>query len=224
MRSIQRNAACVAAISILLAALSLFVRPTMILGRVVESFDAIPKSVGGWTGHDVDPGSAPQLLPNSSILMRDYHTAKGQGANLTIVYGLDIADIHNPEYCFAGQGWATLAARTVTLRPATGAAHPVRILLLNETRSGRYVCMYWYAGPDGSKGTLSSQRFESWKTAFLTGRVRPSALVRVLVPVSDDQQAAERAVISLASLIDAPIRRMVSSQPRTVHAGRAIGE
>jgi EpsI family protein len=224
MRSIQRNAACVAAISILLAVVSLFVRPAMILGRVVERFDAIPMSVNGWNGRDVDPGIAPQLLPNSSVLTRDYHNAEGESANLTIVCGLDIADIHSPEYCFAGQGWGRLATRTILLRQASDVVHPVRLLLLNDAGSGHYVCVYWYAGPDGSKDTLSSQRFESWRSAFLTGRVRPSALVRILVRVSGDQQAAEKAALSLASYMDNPIQEMVSREPRTVDARRAIGE
>lgn len=224
MRSIQRNAAIVAVIAIILAALTLFVRPVTILGRIVESFDSIPMSLQGWTGQDVDPGTAPQLLPNSSILMRDYSNGDGQQANLTIVYGLDIADIHNPEYCFAGQGWKTLASRTILLRPTSGSAHPVKLLLLNDGRGNRYVGMYWYAGEGGARDTVAAQRFQSWRSAFLSGKVRPSALVRILAPVTENQQASEKAALSLASSVDAPILQMVSRQPKIVRARRQLGE
>jgi EpsI family protein len=223
MRAVQRNAVGVAVILVVFAALTFFIRPTTLLGRVVESFDGIPKVLGEWNGRDLDSTSAAAALPNSSTLFRDYYDSSGRRANLTIVYGLDIADIHKPEYCFESQGWTQVQSKTFMLRPPKGPAHPAKIMLLNS-RQGPTVCLYWYAGQGGARGDLAVQRFDAWKSAFMSRKVRPSALVRILVPVTVSEADAENVALSLAGYVDASVMRMVAKQPKIVRAGRTIGE
>ena len=225
MRQVQANALCIVAISVAFACMTVLVRPVTILGRVVESFDSIPREVGSWTGHDADTAQSERLLPNSSVLMRDYVNDSGRWANLTIVYGLDVADIHKPEYCFEGQGWSRISEGKVTITPSDdGKPHSAKLLVLRDAAGGKVVCIYWYAGPSGAKDSLAGQRFEVWKDAILSGKVRPSALVRVMSPVVDDEALAKQEALWIASDLDASICQMVSRQPYITRARRKIGE
>lgn len=206
------------------AGLISFVRPTTLLGRVVEKFDGIPREIEGWTGYNVDPGESAELLPNSSVLIRDYINPEARWANLAIVYGLDIADIHKPEYCFESHGWVRVKERTTVLRPHTGKPHSIKMLLLKEKDGQLTVCAYWYAGLNGAKDTLTAQRFETWKGALLSREVQPSALIRVLVSVTESQSIAEKDTLSLAAALDPGIMKMVSRKPRIIKARRMVGE
>jgi EpsI family protein len=141
--------------------------------------------------------------------MRDYVNSEARLVNLTVVYGMDIADIHKPEYCFEGQGWKELANGTTSIKPASGPSHPARQLLLQDTDGEQVVCIYWYAGKYGASESLATQRFNVWKGALTLGRVYPSALVRISAAVTDGVGQARRDALSLASLIDSPITQMV---------------
>ncbi|MDO8589563.1 MAG: EpsI family protein [Armatimonadota bacterium] len=223
MRSLQRNTFGVAAVSVVFAVLTFFVRPAMIFGRVVEKFDDVPRAIGEWIGRDADSRQSARLLPNSAVLVRDYYNGSGRQANLLIVYGLDIADIHDPQYCFEGEGWKVIAGQTVKLQPASGPAHPARMTLLQRSGGGYTVGIHWYASPNGSKDTLAAQRLDIWKNALLSRRVHPSALVRILVPVTEGQNTAELDALSLAFYLDEPVVRMVSRSANAAPADMADG-
>jgi len=207
------------ALVIAFAAANVLVKPAALVGRVVENFDDIPLRIGDWKGRDLDPGESGRLLPNSSLLNRDYVNLNGHLANLYIVYGLDLADIHRPEYCFEGYGWTLLRSKIVMLRLPSASSHPVRVLLLKDATGLRTVCIYWYFGAGRSEVTLEKQRLDVWKSAFLSRRLPPSALVRITVPVADGESSAERDALSLASGLDESITHIVSRKPRVTRAG-----
>jgi len=219
MHAVQRNAIGVAIVCAGFAALTLLVRPTTILGRVVETFDGIPAATGGWRSVEADASSWTKLLPNSSVFLRDYYNSAGRVATVSIVYSLDIADIHDPHYCFESVGWAAQNSHTVMLR--TG--HPVKVTLM-KNGGDRAVAVYWYSGPDGYRTDHADRRLDVWRNAALFQTVRPTALVRIFLPVASDEKAALRDALSLANLLDPSIAQMVSRAPTIEPARRAIGQ
>lgn len=224
MRKLQRNAVLTLLISVGFACAVLFVRPSNLLGKVMEKFDDIPMALSGWKGENIDISDYTAFVPNSSLLMRDYTSKDGKTANLTIVYGLDVSDIHNPEYCFEGQGWKVLEKKIVTVHPVSGKPHPARATLLDDATGEWVMSVYWFTGPHGPKIDLAHQRMQVWRHVFASRRVQPSAVVRILVPVIDGKEAALRDALAVASAVDDPVTRMVKRKPTILPARRVLGE
>ncbi|MBI2842267.1 MAG: EpsI family protein [Armatimonadetes bacterium] len=202
-------AAWVTAVALVFAFAALAFQPSA-RGRLIETFEDVPISIGGWTGADIDPGDSARSVPNSSVLMRVYQKPSGKRADLTIVYGLDPADLHRPEQYLASSGWATDSRKTVTIRAPGGDSHPARLLRLSQPGYPDLLCLYWFAGKEGRTAELASRKLSVFKTALLSGSKEPTALVTLTSLAGDDAALQEKPLLALAGLLDPHVTRMVS--------------
>ncbi len=83
-------------LSILLVA-SRAVKPFAHEGKVITSFEGIPKTIGSWTSvdHEFDE-DVKKALPGSSLLWRDYTDNDGNVVTVAIVYGTALGIFHQP--------------------------------------------------------------------------------------------------------------------------------
>lgn len=209
MRKFKRNIVWVIIFTAAWAAATILLRPATVLGRVDESFDSIPRNIGGWVGTDIDPGDSALAIPNSSVLMRNYANHSGQTVTLAVVYGFDLSDIHKPEYCMEGSGWRAIAGRVVVIDPTSAPEHGAKLLTLRAPDSSKILCLYWFAGPGGSTHEFSSRKLAVFLNA-LSGRAVPTALVRLTMPVSVNGHEEEQRMMDLARMLDGHVFELVS--------------
>lgn len=178
-------------------------------GRPNETFDEIPMSIGDWGG---ERGSFDEntmnALPSCALFTADYVNSRGEMVQLSIVYGRDLGDFHQPEYCLEGQGWKTTHKRALTITEEDGTKH--RAVELHQSMAHQdQVVLYWFATEGKAATTLGKHKIKVYLDRLLSRQVRPSALVRFIAPVRSDQSSASAAAHDLATKMGPLIRKML---------------
>ncbi|MFA4901966.1 MAG: exosortase C-terminal domain/associated protein EpsI [Desulfobaccales bacterium] len=158
---------------------------------LLQSFDHFPLHVGPWQGQRTYMD--PQIFEKTdadSYLNADFSSPKKEPVSLYIAHyetqvsagGLG----HNPGNCMTGTGWKTLESGTTQIAPNL----PVNYLLLD--RQGARLLVYYWNIQQGQWGALSSARVYKLHTIINGLRRHRSdwALVRLITPVNNDEQAA----------------------------------
>ena len=189
------------AIAFVLVALTAAFAQTARLRAVAPaiSLDALRLTIDGWQGRDAGPldRETRTILAADSYLNRSYGTAVPVG--LYIAYYARQrpgVSIHSPLHCLPGTGWEPLDITTRTVVRADGSTGGLRRLLVRKGRD-RAVVLYWYA----VHGRMLGNELAS-KAWLLHDSLRynrsDAALVRIVVPVSDSVEAAEREGLAFA--------------------------
>lgn len=188
---------------------SLFLKPQALFDPVAEDFRAIPKTIGFWVGADVGASPSARMLPNSSVLVRSYRDLAGGQFVLTIVCGMDLSDLHKPEYCLEANDWQTDSSRTVEVITQSGESHRAKLLRIRAPDSRRLACLYWFAGADGGTDVLASRKWDVVRRVLVSGRLEPTALVRLTAPIGDNPAATEEELILVAGALDRYLENML---------------
>ena len=143
-----------------------------------------------------------QILEPDEVLIRDYRSVGGQQAELAIIGGHRKKTIHNPAFCMAGGGWDTLWLRGTTLH-FPGRNVPSTVALMS--REGKQILVtYFFTDGDFSTGSLLKfQGVQALKR--LRGSSSPGALIRIVVPVRQDEMPARLLTADFAGATVPPV-------------------
>ncbi len=155
----------------------------------------IPKQIGEYVAHDSQLSEQQLRIAGvSDYLMRTYRagpdSATGAWFSLYVGYYDQQSQgntIHSPKNCLPGSGWEPLASRTVEL-PLSGESVAVNRYILQRDDE-RALVLYWYQGRGRVQANEYTVKFELLRDSALRGR-SDEALVRVVVPIAESEEAA----------------------------------
>ncbi len=209
---------------LLAAVLAIELKPTVKLAESLEKIDLetiIPRQFGEWR---VDESIVPMLVsPDlqkglmkvyNQTLSRTYINTSGERVMLSIAYGnnqSDDVELHLPEGCFGGQGFAVEAESKSILETAYG---PLPIKTFHATKGLRHESvMYWIVVGDNVATT--SFDMKKIKLRFMLKGIIPDG---ILIRISSINQASENGYKLQKEFTKAMLANVTSEQ-----RGRLIG-
>ena len=168
-----------------------------------------PAQVGQWrqTGADTRfDKETEQVLRADDYLSRSFVSPDGRTANFYVGYystQRNGATYHSPLNCLPGTGWTMNSPATIEIKPTNGAPSFEANRYIIENGSNRQLLLYWYQGR-GRK--VASEYWGKIYTVIDSVKRRRSdgAMVRIMLPVGADEQAALDSAAALAAEV-APV-------------------
>jgi EpsI family protein len=162
-----------------------------------------PAQLGTWRQTGVDlrfDEETEKVLRADDYLSRNF-VSYGRVASVYIGYYAtqrNGATYHSPLNCLPGSGWIMSDAARITIVPAGGGAPFEANRYVVANGKDRALMVYWYQGRGRA---MSSEYWGKIYTVLDSVRRRRSdgAMVRVMVPVGNSQDEAQKATIELAS-------------------------
>jgi EpsI family protein len=164
--------------------------------RVVHEADleALPYMMPSWQGRDAArfDEETEKVLGADAYLNRTYINTGGPVGLYIAYYAAQRpgVSVHSPLHCLPGTGWEPLDVRTLEFANGPDDTGRIRRLVVRKDRD-RAVVLYWYA----VHGRMIANEIVS-KLWLLHDSIRyrrsDASLVRVVVPVTDSIDAAER--------------------------------
>jgi EpsI family protein len=114
--------------------------------------------------------------------------------------------IHSPRNCLPGSGWEPLHFQEAVVTTALGAATVNRYLIRRGEEHA--VVLYWYQGRGRVASDELAVKWELLRDRALHQR-SDEALVRVIVPFTDDERAADRFALQVAERLLPAVARAV---------------
>ena len=173
-----------------------------------------PAQVGSWTrkGEDIRfDAETEKILRADDYLLRSFQSSSGSVASLYVGYyptQRQGASYHSPLNCLPGSGWTMSEGSRVSIVPAAGSA-PFQVnRYIVENGKERALMLYWYQGRGRAEPS------EYWAKIYTTidsVRLRRSdgAMVRVMVPINNDEAAAQASAVELSALVAAKLPAFV---------------
>ena len=171
---------------------------------------SIPAELNGHVSRDLTISQEElEIAGVTTYLLRDYEAVDeaGQVVSFFSVYvgyydsQLRGKTVHSPKNCLPGAGWEALESSEATISTDRGPIAVNRYLLRNEGQ--RAIVLYWYQGRGRTRANEYVVKWDLLRDAALHQRTE-EALVRVVVPVGDDEeQAFQLAARAAASLYPA---------------------
>ncbi len=140
------------------------------------------------------------VLRTTDYTMREYTFSDGRVANLYIGYYASQrtgATYHSPQNCLPGAGWVLKEPQIIEIKTTAGktfSANRYRI----ENGVNDQIMIYWYQG----RGRISASEYSDKINTVLDSTFRrrsDGAMIRILIPVGDDEQKAVETAIDLAA-------------------------
>ena len=162
-----------------------------------------PQSIGTWqkTGNDrtLDDETMKVLRAND-YLLRDFRKPAGPIANLYVGYYATQrsgATYHSPLNCLPGSGWTLSEPGKATIPLADGTSFIANKYVI-QNGEDKNLMIYWYQGRGRN---VASEYWGKVYTVLDSVRLRRSdgAMVRVIVPFTDSEAAAQQAAVEFAS-------------------------
>jgi len=179
----------------------------------------VPATIAGFhqvEQQDLDDLSKQMLTPDAYIV-RNYADAQGYPVNVLVIYGHQKNTFHSPGYCLPGGGWA-IQKKEVERVPVVAPdgrqyeAEMNRFLL--QKNEQKQVVLYCFI--EGGRVTPSIFR-HNWYLLQdrLLHRPAMGALLRIIVPVADnEEQAAEIARSFARELLPIVQHQLVGKQAK----------
>ena len=161
------------------------------------------KNLGEWTqrGDAIRFSEATEtVLRTTDYTMREYTFADGRIANLYIGYYASQrtgATYHSPQNCLPGAGWILKEPQIVEITTPSGKTFSANRYLI-ENGVNDQIMIYWYQG----RGKAEASEYRDKINTVLDSTFRrrsDGAMIRILIPVGDDEQKAAEAAIDLAA-------------------------
>lgn len=203
MSKVQLNAIALLIILSLTTAGAKLARPLSVEGRVRTDFDLIPLDIGDWAGaEDRFSDQTYKLLPTCSLLLRYYqHPDLYAPVELAIVYGTDLGDFHQPEFCLESQGLRTVEKGLVKLKDPSGKQFDAVKLIMEGDTSGRRMFLFWFSSEGTTSTFLGNYKVKIFMDRLLARRVKPSALVRLSTLVVDSDEDSLKTLTRFADMM-----------------------
>ncbi len=168
-----------------------------------------PAQVGPWRQSGADARfdkATEEVLRADDYLSRNYAAPDNRSASLYVGYYAtqrNGATYHSPLNCLPGSGWTMNDPATIEIKPADGGASFEANRYIIENGSDRQLLVYWYQGR-GRK--VASEYWGKIYTVIDSAKRRRSdgAMVRIMLPVGNSEEAALESAKSLAAAV-APV-------------------
>ena len=172
-----------------------------------------PAQLGAWrqTGGDVRfDVETEKILRADDYLSRNFES-NGQRASFYVGYYATQrtgATYHSPLNCLPGSGWTMSDGARVTITPIGGGTSFEANRYVVQNGNERGLMVYWYQG----RGRVEASEY--WGKIYtvidsVRRRRSDGAMVRVMVPLGNSQEEAQRAAIELASRAAAELSAFV---------------
>jgi len=175
--------------------------------------EAIPMEIAGAVGTDIRLSDAEVRVAGvTDYLMRSYQS-RDSAAFVALPFSVYVGyydsqmqgkTIHSPKNCLPGAGWEALASRQVEIPGPDGPVLVNRYLLQNG--EAQALVLYWYQGRGRVESNEYVVKWNLLRDAALRQR-SDEALVRVVVGVETDVEAAFQVAAEAATAIIAPVYR-----------------
>ena len=165
------------------------------------NLEALPHAIAAWQGVEAEPPDAEtrRILAADAVLTRTYRGPDPIPVGLYIAYYATQrpgVSIHSPLHCLPGTGWEALEVSTLQLSNIDRGTGTVRRMIVRKQRE-RALVVYWYS----VHGRTIANEVVS-KLTLMADSVRlhrsDAALVRIVVPIGNSVDAAERIAIAFA--------------------------
>lgn len=140
------------------------------------------------------------VLKTTDYTMREYTFSDGQIANLYVGYYASQrtgATYHSPQNCLPGAGWVLKEPQKVSIETPSGktfSANKYRI----ENGVKDQIMIYWYQGRGRSEASEYMDKINTVLDSTFKRR-SDGAIIRILIPVVDDEEKATKAAMNLAA-------------------------
>ena len=162
-----------------------------------------PAQLGMWrqTGSDVRfDVETEKILRADDYISRNFES-NGRMASFYVGYYATQrtgATYHSPLNCLPGSGWTMSDGARVTITPTGGGATFEANLYVVQNGNERGLMVYWYQG----RGRVTASEY--WGKIYtvvdsVRRRRSDGAMVRVMVPLGNSQEEAQKAAVELAS-------------------------
>jgi EpsI family protein len=155
---------------------------------------SIPTRIAGHSARDIELSTAElTVAAPTAYLNRIYRPdSLNAGASFFLYIGyydsqVQGRTIHSPKNCLPGSGWEPLASQPAIVRTASGPATVNRYLLQGEQQ--QVLVLYWYQGRGRIQANEYRVKLDLLRDAAIRRR-SDEALVRIVVPLTDDEDAA----------------------------------
>src|SRR5947207_11226592 len=173
-----------------------------------------PQTIDAWqkTGNDQTLDDATlKILRASDYLWRDFRDAEGQVATLYVGYYATQrsgATYHSPLNCLPGSGWVMTDPARITITPKGGGTSFEANRFVIANGRDRALMIYWYQGRGRA---VASEYWGKVYTVLDSVRRRRSdgAMVRVMVPMGNSQEEAQKNAVEMASQVSAQLAEFV---------------
>lgn len=168
----------------------------------------VPTEIDGRRGTDQTVSDNEQRIAGmDEYLLRNYVAADGAGAAFSVYVGYYEHQtrghtIHSPKNCLPGAGWEPLTSGTTMVTTAAGAVEVTKYLL--QRNEERAVVLYWYQGRGRVENNEYAVKWHLLRDAALRRR-SDEALVRVVVPVTETEDAATVVASRVAATVMAGV-------------------
>ena len=178
--------------------------------------EAVPATMVGFPSQDVVLSDDEiRVAGVTSYLMRDFRPALDAAATDSLTESFSVyvgyydsqtqgKTIHSPKNCLPGSGWEALQSRRVLLQTPDGAIPANRYLL--QRGDQKALVVYWYQGRGRVEASEYAVKAQLLRDAALRGRTE-EALVRIVVPITSDEEDAFRIAAAAAVELFPSVRR-----------------
>ena len=178
-----------------------------------KQLNDFPETVGHWQKFGTDKildDETLKVLRASDYLLRDFRKPEGTVANLYVGYYASQrtgATYHSPLNCLPGSGWTLSEPGKATIGLPDGSSFVANKYII-QNGEFRNMMVYWYQGRGRN---VASEYWGKVYTVLDSVSMRRSdgAMVRVTVPITDSDEAAEKSAIEFASAATAVLPQFV---------------
>ncbi len=166
-----------------------------------ERLSTFPGRLDGRSAQDVPLG--PRIIASAGAddyIFRVYTEPGKPEVGLYVAYYLSQKtgdSIHSPKNCLPGNGWQPLRSERASLALPAGRSWPVNLYVVENERR-RLLVLYWY---QAHGRIVASEYWAKVYTVLDAIRLNrtDAALVRVTVPLEEDEDAARRQALEFAA-------------------------
>ncbi len=175
--------------------------------------ETVPRSIDGHESRDLELSQAEiEVAGVTNYLARVYQapdTAGDAGASGFATLYVGYYDrqtqgrtIHSPKNCLPGSGWEPLTSRTAAVPVGADSITVNRYLI--QKGNAQALVLYWYQGRGRVAANEYLVKWDLVRDAALRRR-SDEALVRIVVPVTSDEDAAFRNAARVAATVSAAL-------------------
>jgi EpsI family protein len=172
---------------------------------LAQELKTIPKTLGRWTGQDVEMDPYIRIKTGAQdLLRRNYYRGKEEPVQLYVAYfgGVRGTAPHHPDVCMPGQGWRRAANEIVTVKVPGFGGEPLRVHKdIFEKESMRQMVIWWEYVHGKNVASRLMQRLQWALPSFLGGKRGSVLQVQILLTVESSSEAAwDRAIYFMDDL------------------------
>jgi len=163
-----------------------------------------PSQLGSWHQRGSDSrfdDETEKVLRADDYVSRNYESADGRVASFYVGYYASQrtgATYHSPLNCLPGAGWVMSDGGRITITPANGRAAFEANRYVVQNGKDRALMLYWY---EGRGRALASEYWGKIYTVIdsVRGRRSDGAMVRIMVPMGESKEEAEKTALEIAA-------------------------